>query len=58
MTNWNNKDKEKQSDLFGLDEKEKRILASYKSPKNQVERLLRKKIKEQQKNPLKTIFKF
>ena len=51
------KDKEKQVDLFGLDEKEKEKLASYESPKDQAKKQLKKKIKEQegkwrQQNPV------
>ena len=51
------KDKEKQVDLFGLDEKEKEKLASYESPKDQAKKQLKKKIKEQeekwrQQNPI------
>ena len=42
------KDKEKQVDLFGLDEKEREKLASYESPKDQAIKQLKKEEKEEE----------
>ena len=42
------KDKEKQVDLFGLDEKKREKLASYESPKDQAIKQLKKEEKEQE----------